>query len=255
MPWFLILIVTFISAFLIYSKRYTSDRKFFGIYFVQFYYLVIAAPIVGLCLINIGLDIVKNPEVININIPTDSLLSLYFLSILVGVIGTAVHSVSTSQVEALKRHIFLRAYSYNEEIHGPVSHEMLYLATVAVILLNGLLAVNHPNLVPFEPVIPFYTGAMLGLFLGLSVILSTHVGLALIATFFSALILLNVVTIFSLRLDNHPNLVFDLTVLIFMFCTILLSVLLYFKSKKATKIMIKIIFPKGHPIHETFSVF
>ncbi len=255
MIWFLIWIGTWLISFFLYAKRYTSNKVFYGFSFVQFFYLVATMPITALCLLNIGFDVTKNPEVINIPISTEVLLSFYILSILVGAIGGSIHASSTSLAEQLKNHIFLNAYSVNEEFHGPVSHDLIFLSITGVTLFLGLLGLNHPSAIPINPTLPLYGGIIIGLLNGLTVVRSTHVGLSLITSFFTTLFLGLIIQNSSLHLINYPFLVFAVVNAFVIFITLLISILIYFKSKRMTKIMVKIIFPKGHPIHQTFSIF
>ncbi len=242
------------SALIVYKLRYSSMLKIRGLYFVQFYYLMIVTPIMAMALINIGLDITNLPEINNFPVSTDVLFSLYLLSIIIGAIGSGIHSTSTSVAEAFKNKVTLNAYTINEGFHGPLSHELVFLATAFVTLFIGLLGINHP--LPSFTNITFiiFVSFIIGIVNAVTVIRSTHIGISLITSFTTTLILLITILPISHQLQIYPYSILALTSAFTTFCLLLIASLIYATSKRISKVLIKACFPKGHPIHEVFQM-
>lgn len=252
MNWIFILTINLILSVVVYSKRFTSNRQIKGLYFVQFYYLAIATPLLALSLIQIGLEIFKNKEVLNFPLSSDLLLSGYILSIIIGAIGAGIHSSSTSVSEAFKGHIHLYAFRLNEQFHGPLSHEFVFLAGAFVTLFIGLLGINHPNPLAINPWIGILFGALVGLMNSITVIRSTHVGISLLSAFFTTVILSGIISQLQLNLSFYPYVVFALSSAATIFFVLSVASMIYATSKRGTRVLIELFFPKGHPIHEFF---
>ena len=67
-------LLVWLSATLLYRKRFTSGYKVGGLYLVQLYYLI-ATPIAALFLFDIGSDIFSRPIVGDLPIPDNILFN------------------------------------------------------------------------------------------------------------------------------------------------------------------------------------
>jgi hypothetical protein len=251
MLWVLLTAFIALSCVLIYPKRYTSKRKIKGLYFVQFYYLAIAAPLAAVFLINLATDIVNRPEVSATFIPTDLLYSLYILCVVVGAIGSGIHSTSTSVYETFGHEKHSEAFKLNERFHMGVSHTMLYVACVFAMISLALLELNHPitgAAYPYKMTIPF--GIVIGLMFGIPVVWSTIIRYTMI----SALIGTSIIGVAFMGADidmrQVPFAVICATTVSTAGFVLLLSAIIYKTSERFTYKLIKLLFPRNHTIYK-----
>src|SRR5262245_21267095 len=116
-PWVIVTLLG-ISALFIYRKRFTSEKRISGMYYVQLYYLVLAV-LVPLVLFYAGLDIYHRPEIKNLPISSNLLLGLYTTSLVAAAIGAGVHSTATSVYQSLVKEgqQYLESFKTNEIFH------------------------------------------------------------------------------------------------------------------------------------------
>ena len=128
-----------------YRKRYTSNLKIGGIYFVQLWYLIVTIVVVALFL-NIGLDIIMRPTLDRFPIPSTWIFNAYAVALIITAIGSGIHTSATSVYQSFKSKgkIEKQAYFTNELFHGPLSHNMVYLGAIISTVCLGFLELNHP---------------------------------------------------------------------------------------------------------------
>lgn len=254
--WLLVIAFSLVSSVLVYSKRYTNSFHLGGLFLVQFYDLVIVSSLVFVALINIAIEISSRPEVVNIPVPTLVIFSFLSFFIALAFIGNAIHSTSASVSQAFPKGSRTKAYFTNEFFHKSTSHDMTYLGAAGIILFLGLLELNHPAVTQVLGLgLVLIFGAGTGVILALSTIWSTFIGVSLASAFVTSLVLLfNVQGVWD-HLENYPVTVMmlssALTILgiLFVFGAIILT------SKKATRSVVKHLFPKGHPAREYFHLY
>jgi hypothetical protein len=251
MFWIVSLLITYLFCLVVYSQRY-SKRKISGIQIVQFLYLFVAAPLIGTCLLNIGLDIASRPLQITI-IPDFVLLPLAVFTTIVGCIGAGIHSTSVVTEELLSHEKTTRAFRFNNRIHGVISHQMAYQGSIFLSVLFLFLELNHPRSYQDISMTTFVLiGMILGLFFALSILWSTYVVYNLL---FTTLCLGLVAYFIPLIIQNshiYPVSMMTITLLVTLDVLLLLSLLVYKKSKRLSRIVVTMIFPRGHSLREQF---
>ncbi|HBL51897.1 MAG: hypothetical protein A3D24_00975 [Candidatus Blackburnbacteria bacterium RIFCSPHIGHO2_02_FULL_39_13] len=252
--WLIILTFAVVSAAFVYTKRYSSSRRIGSLYFIQFFYLFVLSPAVFISLLNIALNIylrVPTPEAIDGSL----LFSLFALSLAIGVAGNGIHSTSTSVFQAFQKRSQLKAFLTNEAFHGPLSHDMTFAGSLLTAFFLSLLEITRPASYSQSLTIFIFLGILIGLAQAISIIWSTHIGLNLGVSFICVAILSSFLPQMQDSLFLYPIAIsmFSLLATTFVILAFVgLSVVLF---KSTTKKMVRLLFPTGHPIHESFSFF
>ncbi len=256
MTWLFVLVFAFLSGVFLYRKRYTSEMRVKGLYFIQFYYLFILTPIISLSLIQIGLEVMRRPEVINFPVESQVLFSMYLLSIIFCTIGSGIHATSTSVSQALRKYNYLQAFHINEGFHGALSHDMIIVGIVYAANFIMLLELNHPlSQANNYYLLSIVLGICIGIGGVITVIRGTHLGINIIASVISLFI--EAVALFPLSYSLHyfPFATTAHIALITFVVGLLIATLIYLSSARLTKHLIRFCFPKGHPLRENFRMF
>lgn len=247
-----------LSAILIYRKRFTSEKRIRGMYFVQAYYLIVS-PIVCALLINLGLEIYNRPEVLNLALPSSLIFVLYAVAIATAGIGAGIHSTSTSVYQSFARAKQFKSdpFETNEKFHGGLSHNMLFIAAIIGFVLLSFLEVNHPSLrqsaiLTTSSVIGLGIG--LGLIQAIAVLRSLHLGYSLIGSLLGSIIIFYFCRPHMVSIEMFPISFVVLSGLITLFVTLFSAVLILLTSGKLSHKLLRRAYPKGHPFHEGISL-
>jgi len=253
--------VAFISALLVsgiyaYRHRYTSQRRIFKLYAVQFYILFLLVPFLIVALFNITYQIILRPYVLNlpVYIPPVVLLSFNVFSLVMTIVGVSIHSTSTTIYQVLFPDRKSEIFHTNELFHGPLSHNMIQIGSVLGATSYILAEINHPGNSPVNLYFSFSFGIILGIIESIATIWGTYIKPTLtvsaIATLFNFILISYV---FS-RLEYFP------VATVFLSASVTLTLLLGIyisiieaadRNIRTTATMEKYIiklFPKGHPI-------
>lgn len=250
------LVVILLSAIFVYKKRFTSETKILGLYFVQLYYLIMT-PITALLLFDIGSDIFSRPIIGKLPIPNNLIFNAYNFSVMLTVVGAAIHSTSTSVYQSFKKKAELEneAFHTNEMIHGPWSHNMIYLGAILSVTMLGLLELNHPY---FGRVVNFnfllLAGIVLGIIGTVAVLRGGHVGFQVIASFLASFALGYGIRNYALNINSYPMAIISLASLVTLFILLSMMSVIFALSHNLSKKVIMRTFPKGHPFHQGISL-
>lgn len=255
-----LIILIFITALFIYKKRFTSEFNFGGMHFIQFYYFIVA-PVIVILFINAALDIIRRPEAINFPLPSNLMFILFAFSLILGAMGVAIHSTSTTVYEAFKRgkdlqsEVEKKAYKINELYHQSLSHNLVYLGSLGGLLMLGLLELNHPRM---ESMANFNLTVALGITLGIvgtiGILRGAHVGFEIVASFFGSVILGYSVRTYALDTTSYPIAFASLAAMVTVFSLLSLTTIIFLISESLSKRVVKRTFPKGHPFHENINL-
>ncbi len=253
--WILILIMTMVTAFIFYSHRYTNKVKIWGLYSVQFFNLFVGSPLVLLVILNIALDIVRRPEIEHITLSSNILFALLGLSIISTAIGNGIHSTSTSVSEAFPQGVRTKAFLTNEVFHRYLSHELGNLGGIGIAVFLGLLETNHPAQVPeFGLLSAALFGIVIGILAATYIVRGTFVGLSLFASFFGLIFMS--IALYPLydsgEIVHYPISVMAFAAVAAVFVLLITTSLIVLFSDRLSKRLVKFIFPKGHPMRESF---
>lgn len=253
MFWIAIIALINFSAVIFYHFRYISKIKFLGLYIVQFYQLLIVTPLAFVALINLALDITATPSIGIISINERLLFSLFSFSLASTIIGVGIHSASTSVYQSFSPNLDIKAYIENEIFHGPFSHDLVFIGANYTAFFLFLLGLNHPTNINQDLILPTLLGLAIGIPAAIAVIRGTHLILVAINSLICSVVGLLIFVNFNLV--YYPVSFSMLLAFTSFSLTLLLALLIYFTSKRVTKLMIKLLFPKGHPIYEKFHFF
>lgn len=253
---FIALVVILLTSIFIYKKRFTSETKILGLYFVQLYYLVMT-PIAALLLFDIGSDIFSRPVMGKLPIPNNILFNAYNFFVMFAVVGAAIHSTSTSVYQSFKNkdEFEKEAYHTNEMIHGPWSHNMVYAGSILCVALLGLLELNHPY---FGRVINFnfllFSGIILGIIGTVAVLRGGHIGFQIITSFLGSIAVGFGIRHFAFNVNSYPMSIIALSSLVTLFTLLSGAMIVFAISESISKKLIKRTFPQGHPFHQGIDI-
>lgn len=247
-----------LSAVLVYRKRFTSDRSVKGMYYVQLYYLIIS-PFVCALFINLGLEIYNRPEIQNLPLSSNLLFVFYCVSVATAGIGSGIHSTSTSVYQSFAsiKQFKSRPFETNENFHGGLSHNMLFLATILATTILAFLEINRPtfsrSVLLNQPSV-IGLGVAFGIFFAIAVLRSLHIGYSLLASLFGAVFILYFGKPFMTNIAMYPVSFIALSSLITVFFTLATTVVIFLVSGSLSQKILRRAYPKGHPFHEGISV-
>jgi hypothetical protein len=262
-PW---IIVSFlgISALLVYKKRFTSERRVSGMYYVQFYYLILA--IVGpLVLFYAGLDIYHRTEVRNLPISSNLLLGLYTTSLVLAAIGAGIHSTATSVYQSLVKEgqQHLKSFKINEIFHLNLSHNFLFIGTLLASFFLSVLEINHPSLrnsLFLNAGTTITIGVIIGLIEVVTILrssgntFSSHINYSIIGSAVGSLAIFVFCRPFMTSVDAYPVAFILFSSLMTVFLS-LIGVLAIFKtSHSLSEKIVNRTYPQGHPFREVLKL-
>lgn len=262
-PWVIVTLLG-VSALIVYRKRFTSERRISGMYYVQLYYLILAI-VVPLVLFFAGLDIYHRPEVRNLPISSDLFLALYLTSLVVAAIGAGIHSTATSVYQSLvkegQRH--LESFSINEIFHLNLSHNLIFIGIIFASFFLSVLEINHPSS-RYSMFLNAGSTIILGVIIGLIEVVtilrsaghtfSSHINYAILGSAAGSLSIFVFCRPYMTSVDAFPVafILFSSLMTVF-FC--LIGILAIFKtSHSLSEKIVNKTFPPGHPFREVLKL-
>lgn len=262
-PW---IIVTFFgfSALLIYKKRFTSEKRISGMYYVQFYYLILA--VIGpLVLFYAGLEIYHRPEVRNLPISSSFILGCYTVSLVLAAIGVGIHSTATSVYQALvkENQTHMESFRINEIFHLNLSHNFLFLGALLSSFFLSVLEINHPS-TRDSMFLNAGSTITLGVFIGLietvailrsaGSTFSSHINYCIVGSAIGSLAIFIFCRPFMTSVDAYPVafILFSSLMTVF-FCLVGITAI-FITSHSLSEKIVNRTFPPGHPFREVLKL-
>ncbi len=256
MNWIAFISAIFLSGLYAYRHRYTSQRRIFKLYALQFYVLFFMVPLLIVGLFNITYQIISRPYILSIPfyIPPVLLLSFNVFSLVMAIVGTAIHSTSTTIYQVLFPDRKSEVFHTNELFHGPLSHNMVQIGVILGAFSYLLAELNHPNPTPVNLTLSIGFGIFLGLAQTLSTIWGGYIKPSL-AT--AAAVSLFEIILFSFvpeKLEFFPIAVvclsYNLTLTLFsgLYIIIIEAADRNIRGTVSMEKAIVRLFPKGHPV-------
>lgn len=262
-PW-VILILLGLSAIFAYRKRFTSEKRISGMYYVQLYYLILG--VVGpLVLFFAGLDIYHRPEVHNLPISSNLLLALYAASLVVGGMGIGIHSTATSVYQSLVKEgqIGLESFRINEIFHLNLSHNFLFLGTLFASFFLTLLEINHPssrNSMFLNAGSTITLGVIIGLIEVMTILrsaghtFSSHINYSILGTAVCSLAIFIFCRPFMTSVDAFPVAFIIFSSLMTVFFCLVGIVGIFMTSHSLSEKIVNRAYPVGHPFREVLKL-
>lgn len=250
MVWIFVALFAVLSSAILYASRRRTKLRVYGLNLTQFYHMAISAPLVALSLINIGLEIINRPQVMIFPFQSHWIFSLYALSTIIGVVGTAIHSISATMADDFPKGEAIQAQQTNEIFHGPLSHGMTYMGGIFTVVFLALLELNHPD--PnflLSPDLSLILGVILGLVATIGIIWSTYIASHFLASLLATSILLYFNLNYIRDLSDFPLFIMALTTEGVLLGGLLITLIIFRSSSTLTRKFIKFFFPNGHPYH------
>lgn len=262
-PWVIVTLLG-ISALIVYRKRFTSEKRIAGMYYVQLYYLILAV-VVPLVLFYAGLDIYHRSEVRNLPLSSNLLLGLFTTSLVVAAIGAGIHSTATSVYQALikegQQH--LQSFRINEIFHLNLSHNFIFIGILFASFFLSVLEINHPsskNSLFLNAGSTITLGVIIGLIEVVTILrssgqtFSSHINYSIIGSAAGSLAIFIFCRPFMTNVDAFPVafILFSSLMTVF-FC--LVGILAIFKtSHSLSEKIVNRTFPAGHPFREVLKL-
>lgn len=253
-----------LSAVLVYRKRFTSEKRISGMYYVQLYYLILAVA-VPLVLFFAGLDIYHRPEVRNLAVSSNFLLALFVTSLVAASIGAGIHSTATSVYQALvkenQRH--LESFKINEIFHLNLSHNFIFIGILFASFFLSVLEINHPssrNSMFLNAGSAITLGVIIGLIETVTILrsagstFSSHINYSIIGSAAGSLAIFIFCRPFMTSVDAYPVafILFSSLMTVF-FCLIGITAI-FMTSHSLSEKIVNRTFPAGHPFREVLKL-
>ncbi len=253
-----------LSALLIYRKRFTSEKRISGMYYVQLYYLVLAV-LMPLVFIYIGLNIYLRPGVFNLPVSSTFVLGLYTISLIVAAIGAGIHSTATSVYQALvkEKQTHLESFRINEIFHLNLSHNLIFIGVIFASFFLSVLEINHPStrdsmFLNAGSVITL--GVVIGLIEVVTILrsagqtFSSHINYSILGSAAGSLAIFIFCRPFMTSVDAYPVafILFSSLVTVF-FCLIGITAI-FMTSHSLSEKIVNRTFPVGHPFREVLKL-
>lgn len=252
--------MTFISALVVsgvyaYRHRYTSERRIFKLYAVQFYILFFLVPLLIVGVFNITYQIILRPYVLNLPfyIPPVILLSFNVFSLVMIIVGASIHSTSTTIYQVLFPDRKSEVFHTNELFHGPLSHNMIQIGCILAAFSYLLSEINHPAPSPVNLFFSISIGIILGVAQTFATVWGTYIKPSLIVSAIVSLLNIMLVSIVSEKPGYFPIAMVSLsysialTVLLGLYLLIIEAADRNIRTTKSMERYIIKLFPKGHP--------
>lgn len=262
-PWIIVSLLG-ISAILVYKKRFTSEKRISGMYYVQLYYLILG--IIGpLVLFYAGLEIYHRPEMRNLPISSSLVLGLYTTSLVVAAIGAGIHSTATSVYQALvkegQRH--LESFKINEIFHLNLSHNLLFIGTILASFFLSLLEINHPssrNSLFLNAGSTITLGVIIGLIETVTILrsagstFSSHINYSIIGSALGSLAIFVFCRPYMTSVDAYPVAFILFSSLMTVFFSLIAITTIFVFSHSLSEKIVNRTFPPGHPFREVLKL-
>lgn len=258
-PWIIVTLLG-ISALLVYRKRFTSEKRISGMYYVQLYYLVLSV-LVPLVLFFAGLEIYHRQEVRNLPILSTLILAFYTVSLVVAAMGGAIHSTATSVYQALvkEKQTHLESFRINEIFHLNLSHNLIFVGIIFASFFLSVLEINHPSL-KASLFLNAGSTVTLGVILGLIEIVtilrsagatfSSHINYSIIGSFLGSLAILIFCRPYMTSVDAYPVAFILLSSLMTVSICLIVLTAIFMTSHSLSRKIVNRTFPAGHPFRE-----
>ncbi len=262
-PWIIVLGLG-VSAILVYRKRFTSERRISGMYYVQLYYLILGV-IVPLVLFYAGLDIYHRPEVRNLPISSNLLLGLYTTSLVAAAIGTGIHSTATSVYQALVKEgqQHLQSFKINEIFHLNLSHNFIFIGVLFASFFLSVLEINHPssrNSMFLNAGSTITLGVLIGLIEAIPILRSTdvsfssHINYSILGSAAGCLAIFVFCRPFMTSVDAYPvAFILFASLMTVFFCLIGITAI-FMTSHSLSEKIVNRTYPAGHPFREVLKL-
>lgn len=253
-----------VSALIVYRKRFTSERRISGMYYVQLYYLILG--VIGpLLLFYAGLDIYHRPEVRNLPISSNFILGLYTTSLVVAAMGVGIHSTATSVYQSLVKEgqKGLESFRINEIFHLNLSHNFLLLGILFASFFLSVLEINHPSSRD-SMFLNAGSAILLGVIIGLIEVITilrsagqsfySHINYSIIGSAFGSLAIFIFCRPFMTSVDAYPVafILFSSLMTVF-FCLVGITAI-FMTSHSLSEKIVNRTFPLGHPFREVLKL-
>lgn len=256
MNWIAFISALFLSGLYAYRHRYTSQRRIFKLYAVQFYYLFFLVPLLIVGLFNITYQIILRPYVLNlpIYIPPVILLSFNVFSLVMTIVGASIHSSSTTIYQVLFPDRKSEVFHTNELFHGPLSHNMIQIGCILGALSYVLAETNHPGSQPVNLYFTVSFGIVLAIAQAMATIWGTYIKPSLVVGGIAAAINIILIGFVSGRLAYFPmatvSVSYSLTlpVLLGLYLLIIEAADRNIRTTRSMERYLIKLFPKGHPV-------
>src|SRR3989338_1997392 len=262
-PW---VIVSFLglSALLVYKKRFTSERRISGMYYVQLYYLLLA--IVGpLVLFYAGLDIYHRVEIRNLPVSSNLLLGLYTTSLVIAAIGAGIHSTATSVYQMLikEKQTHLQSFKINEIFHLNLSHNLLFIGTLLASFFLSVLELNHPSSrdsMFLNAGSTITLGVIIGLIETMAILrsagatFSSHINYSILGSAVASLAIFVFCRPFMTSVDAFPVAFILFSSLVTVMLCLITITAIFMTSHSLSEKIVNRTFPDGHPFREVLKL-
>lgn len=262
-PW---LIVAFLglSALLVYRKRFTSERRISGMYYVQLYYLILAV-LIPLLLIYIGLNIHLRPEVKNLPTNSTLILGLYTISMIIAAMGASIHSTATSVYQSFvkEKQTHLESFRINEIFHLNLSHNLIFIGVIFASFFLSVLEINHPSTrdsLFLNAGSTITLGVVIGLIEAVTILRSTditfssHLNYSIIGSLVGSLAIFIFCRPFMTSVDAYPVAFIMFSSLVTVFLSLIATTAIFMTSHTLSEKIVNRTFPVGHPFREVLKL-
>lgn len=262
-PWAVIILLG-LSALIVYRKRFTSERRIAGMYYVQLYYLILAV-VMPLVLTYIGLNIYLRPEVYNLPISSTLVLGAYTISLIIAAIGAGIHSTATSVYQAfVKEHqTHLESFRINEIFHLNLSHNLIFIGVIFASFFLSVLEINHPS-TRYSMFLNAGTTITLGVVMGLietiailrstHITFSSHINYSIIGSLIGSLAIFIFCRPFMTSVDAFPVAFILFSSLVTVFLSLIITTAIFMTSHSLSEKIVNRTFPAGHPFREVLKL-
>lgn len=262
-PWIIVTVLG-LSAILVYRKRFTSEKRISGMYYVQLYYLILGI-IIPLVLFYAGLEIYHRPSANNLPLSSNILLGLYTTALVVAGMGAGIHSTATSVYQSLvkEKQQHLESFRINEIFHLNLSHNFLFLGIIFASFFLSLLEINHPssrNSMFLNAGSTVTLGVIIGLIEVVTILrsagatFSSHINYSILGSAAGSLAIFVFCRPFMTNVDAYPVafILFSSLMTVF-FCLIGITAI-FMTSHSLSEKIVNRTFPVGHPFREVLKL-
>lgn len=262
-PW---VIVAFfgLSAVFVYRKRFTSEKRISGMYYVQLYYLILAILIPAV-LFYAGLAIYERPEVKNLPVSSNIILGLYTTSLVIAALGAGIHSTATSVYQSLVKEgqQGLESFKINEVFHLNLSHNFLFIGTLLASFFLSVLEINHPSSrdsMFLNAASAITLGVIIGLIEVVAILRSaghyfySHINYSIIGSAAASLAVFIFCRPFMTSVDAFPVAFIMFSSLMTVFFSLVGVTAIFMTSYSLSEKIVNRTFPPGHPFREVLKL-
>lgn len=262
-PWVIVILLG-LSALVVYKKRFTSEKRISGMYYVQLYYLVLAI-MMPLIFIYIGLNIYLRPQVSNLPVSSTFILGLYTVSMIVAAVGAGIHSAATSVFQALakEKQTHLESFRINEIFHLNLSHNLIFIGVILASFFLSVLEINHPSTrdsFVLNAGSTITLGVVIGLIETVAILRSTHItfsshlNYSILGSFLGSVAIFIFCRPFMTSVDAYPVAFIMFSSLVTVFLSLMATTAIFMTSYSLSEKIVNRTFPQGHPFREVLKI-